>query len=343
MDVTPQTDFDALLETAKASPPGTLKAADIKRLLGAAGKRPAEIQLEKVVEMISSSPKNDRLVFELLGELETTPKRNLKIGLLKPLLSRIAEAWFSSWPPPDQNADGMPAWLRMQFEPLADGAPIGSARLRGVSLLLLQLHQTPTEFLTCLREVGPLMGLAVKPSGKASTRQQGTRSGFIMEGFARAVFAAAKGEHPKFSKIAELSSAVETVLTHLREREAAAESAIERLEQVEGALTEQRRVNSEQAEANSKLEREKAAEGAAVVRLTAESVRWKQLHEQAFNHTTSAVAEGRKTLLTELQSKILPKVGDARLYANRPSPVVDQVLRLLGEIEQTLQNREGQR
>ena len=100
MDVTPQANFDALLETVKASPPGTLKAADIKRLLGAAGKRPTEIQLVKIVEMISSSPKNDGLVFELLGELETTPKPNLKIALLKPLLSRIAESWFSSWPPP---------------------------------------------------------------------------------------------------------------------------------------------------------------------------------------------------------------------------------------------------
>lgn len=342
MDVPPQASFDALLETAKATVPGTLKSADIKRLLGVAGKRLAEAQLVMIGELISSSPKNDGLVFELLGELETTPKPNAKIALLKPLLSRIAESWFSSPPPPDQNGDGMLPWLRMQLEPSADGTPAGSARLRGVSLLLLRLYRTPTVFLKCLQEVGPLMEAAVKPSGQASTHQQGTRSGFIMEDFARVIFAAAKGEHPKFSKIPELSSAVETVLTHLREREAAAESALKRLEQVEGALTEQRRVNSEQAEAISKLEREKAAECAEVVKLTAESARWKQLHEQAVNHTTSAVAEGRKTLLTELQSKILPRVGDARLYANRPSPVVDQVLRLLGEIEQTLQTKEDQ-
>ena len=260
MDVTPQANFNALLETVKASPPGTLKAADIKRLLGAAGKRPTEIQLAKIGEMISSSPKNDRLVFELLGEMETTPKSNLKIALLKPLLSRIAESWFSSWPPPDQNADGILPWLRIQFEPSADGTPVGSARLRGVSLILLRLHRTPTVFLKCLQEVGPVMEAATKSSGKTSKHYQGTRSGFIMEDFARVIFTAAKGEHPKFSKITDLSSAVETVLRHLREKEAAAESAIKRLEQVEGALTEQRRVNSEQAEAISKLEREKAAE-----------------------------------------------------------------------------------
>ena len=55
-----------------------------------------------------------------------------------------------------------------------------------------------------------------------------------------------------------------------------------------------------------------------------------------------AIAEAKKTLRTDLQSKIRPKLGDARLYADRPAPAVDQVLRLLGEVEQVLGATEEQ-
>jgi hypothetical protein len=74
--------------------------------------------------------------------------------------------------------------------------------------------------------------------------------------------------------------------------------------------------------------------------LTAEVTKWKQLHGQVVSHTNSAVAEGKKTLLTDLQTEIRPKVGDARLYAKRPTPAVDQVLRLLGEVDQALEAKE---
>ena len=163
-----------------------------------------------------------------------------------------------------------------------------------------------------------------------------------MENFARAIFVAGKGGHPRFAKVVDIASTVETMMRHLDEKESTAEAAIRKMDQVEGALTEQRRINDEQAEAIQRLEGETTLMQTQVKNLTKEASKWRQLHEQVVNHTNSAVAEGKRTLLTDLQSKIRPKLGDARLYTNRPAPAVDQVLRLLGEIEQILEPMEGQ-
>ena len=342
MDVTHQSSFDALLQAVKSKPPGALKTADIKRLLKAAGKRPTEVQANQIADLIAASQGNQALVYDLLGDLETAAKPNPKVALLKPALWRIAESWLSSPPPVGQALDPMLEWLRSQLERPADGGALSSARLRGVSLVLVALYRSPDTFLKCLREVGPLMGEALKPAGRKPLPRRDSRSGFVMEKIARALFAAGKGGHPKFSRIVEIASTVEKVLTHLHEKEEAADAAIGKFDQVEGALNEQRRVNGEQAEAIRKLEGEAAQKQTQVATLTGEVSRWKQLHEQVVSHTNSAVAEGKKTLLTDLQSRIRPKLSDARLYANRPTPAVDQVLRLLGEIELALAAKEGQ-
>lgn len=342
MNATHQPSFDELLQAAKAKSSKTLKAHEIKRLLKAAGKRPSELQTGQIADLIAAFPRNQALVYDLLGDLEIGAKPNPKVALLKPALWRIVESWFSSPPPVGRELEAMLAWLRSQFERAADGTPVSSDRLRGVSLMLLSLHRSPDTFLRCLREVGPLFGEALKPVGTKPKDQHESRSGFVMENLAWGLFTAGKGEHPKFAKIVENASTVATVLTHMREKEATADAAIRKLEQVEGALTEQRRLNGEQTETIQKLVGETAQIQTQVSTLTTEISKWKQLHEQAVNHTNSAVAEGRKTLLTDLQSKIRPKLGDARLYANRPAPVVDQVLRLLGEIAQVLEVKEGQ-
>ena len=68
----------------------------------------------------------------------------------------------------------------------------------------------------------------------------------------------------------EVASTVETVLTHVREKESTADAAIRKLEEVEGALTEQRRIKGEQAESIRRLEGEKAEVQTQVNSLTAE-------------------------------------------------------------------------
>jgi len=342
MDVTPQTSFDSLVQTAKSKPAGSIKTPEIKRLLNAAGKRPSETHTSQIADLIAASPKNQALVYDLLGDLETATKPNPKVALLKPALWRIVDSWFSSPPPAGQELEPMLAWLRSQCECPADGRPVSGERLRGVSLVLIALYRSPDTFLKCLREVGPLMGRALRPDGKKPSPKRDFRSGFLAENLARALFAAGRGGHPRFAKVVEIASTVETVLAHLREREAAADASIRKLDQVEGALAEQRRINGEQAQAITKLEGETSQMQTQVTNLTAEVSKWKQFHEQAVNHTNSAVAEGKKTLLSDLQSRIRPKLGDARLYANRPAPAVDQVLRLLGEVEQALGQKEGQ-
>lgn len=342
MDVTHQPSFDALIQAAKSKAPGLLKPPEIKRLLKAAGKRPTETQANQIADMIAASPGNQALVYDLLGDLETSAKPNPIMVMLKAALWRIAESWFSSPTPARQELEPMLAWLRSQCERPADGGPVSGDRLRGVLLALIALYRSPDTFLKCLREVGPVMGEALKPVGKKPALRRDSRSGFVMEDLARALYAAGKGGHPKLAKVVEIASTVETVLTYLREKESTADAAIRKLEQVEGALSEQRRINGEQAESIRRLEGEKAEMQTQVNSLTAEVSQWKQLHEQVVNHTSSAVAEGKKTLLTDLQSRIRPKLGDARLYANRPAPAVDQVLRLLGEVEQVLGPKEGQ-
>ncbi|MCX8157521.1 MAG: hypothetical protein N3J91_13930 [Verrucomicrobiae bacterium] len=341
MDVTHQPTFDALLQAAKLKAPGSLKTPEIKRLLKAAGKRPTNAQVTQIADLIAGSPGNQALVYEILGDLETAAKPHPKLVLLKPALWRITCSWFSRPPPEAHESEPMLAWLRSQCARSPDGEPITVDRLRGVSLVLIARFRNPETFLKCLREVGLLVREALSPEDKKRATGRSPRNGFVMSNLARALFTALKGEHPRFSKVVEISSTVETVLTHLQERESTANAAIMRLEQVEGALTEQRRTIGEQAETIRKLESEIARMQTQVTNLTAEVSRWKHLHEQAINHANSMVAEGKKMLLADLQSKILPKIGDARLYANRPVPAVDQIVRLLGEMEQVLQAKEG--
>ncbi|NLH75308.1 MAG: hypothetical protein GX456_19870 [Verrucomicrobia bacterium] len=342
MDVTHQTSFDALLQAVKSKAPGSLKTADIKRLLKATGKRPTETQANQIADMIAASPRNHALVYDLLCDLETSAKPNPKVVMLKPALWRIALSWFSSPPPAGQELEPMLAWLRSQCERPADDRPVSGDRIRGVLLALIALYRSPDTFLKCLREIGPFMGEALKLVDKKRAPRHDSKSGFVMQYLARALYAAGKGGHPKLAKVVEIVSTVETVMTHLREKESTADAAIRKLEQLEGALTEQRRINSEQAETIRKMEREKEQMQTQMNELTAEVSKWKQLHEQAVSHTGSAVAEGSKTLLNDLSSKIRPKLGDARLYVNRPTPAVDQVLRLLGEIEEVLGTKEDQ-
>lgn len=342
MDVTHQPTFDALLEAAKLKAPGSLKMPDIKGLLKAAGTPPTDAQVTQVADLIAGSPGNQVLVCELLGDLETAPEPHPKMILLKPALWRITDSWFSNPPPAGQDLERMLAWLRSQCERPAGEGPVSLDRLRGVALMLIAQYRSPDTFLKCLREVGPLMGEALKPAGNKPVPRRDSKGGFVMGNLAKAMFAALKGDHPRLVKIVEIASIAETVLSHLRERESIADVAIRKLEQVEGALAEQRRTNGEQAETIRKMAGEAALMHTQVTNLTAEVSKWKQLHEQAVNHTNSAVAEGKKTLLTDLHSKIRPKIGDARLYADRPSPAVDQVLRLLGELEQVLGAKEEQ-
>ena len=342
MDMTHNPNFDAQIQAAKAKAPGTLKTADIKCLLKAAGKRPTENQTEQIAELIAACPRNQTLVYDLLGELETSAKPNPKVALLKPALWQITETWLSSPPPVGQDLDPMLTWLQSQFDSSADGKPISNDRLRGVSLLVIALHRSPDFFLKCLQAVGPLIGAAARPLGKQQAPKRDPQSGFVMQNLARSMFVAGKGRRPKFAKVVEIASTVEKVLTHLREKEAAANSAIRKLEQVEGALIEQRRITGGQAQVIQQLENDKSSLLARVTNLNAEVEKWKQLHQQIVDHTSSQVAEGKRELLTDLQSKIQPKLGDAKLYANRPDPAVDQVLRLLGEVSQILQAKEVQ-
>jgi len=342
MEVTHQPSFDALLQAAKSKAAGSLKTADIKRLLKAAGKRPTEVQVNQIADLIAAASGNQALVYDLLGDLETSARPNPKVALLKPALWRIAGSWFSSPPPAGQELESVLAWARSQCDRPSDGTPVGGDRLRGVLLVLIALYRSPDTFLKCLRLAGPLIGDALKPVGKQSPARRDSNSGFVVENIAKALFAAGKGRRPKYAKVVEIASTVETVLTHLREREATADAAIRKLEQVEGALAEQRRINGDQAETIRKMEGETAQMQTQVNDLTAEVSKCKQLHEQAVSHTSSAVAEGKKTLLNDLRSKIRPKLGDARLYANRPAPAVDQVLRLLSEVDEVLGTKEGQ-
>src|SRR5207247_1579074 len=109
----------------------------------------------------------------------------------------------------------------------------------------------------------------------------------------------------------------------------------------EAALVEERRLREQNQAALVSLEATKTALEQDKATLSAEVAAWRQRHEQTVEHTQSQVKDSRKTLLVRLQSRISPKLTDAKLYLNRPQPAADQALRLLGEIEEELQAEEN--
>jgi hypothetical protein len=46
-------------------------------------------------------------------------------------------------------------------------------------------------------------------------------------------------------------------------------------------------------------------------------------------------------MLTDLRTKLEPKLKDAKLYLDRPTPVAAQALRLIAEMEEILKTRDA--
>ena len=179
-----------------------------------------------------------------------------------------------------------------------------------------------------------------KPSKRPFPKKVERASGFVMSKLAKSVIALGRGPHPKFGKLAEITTAIDTTLEHVHERAAAAEDALRKQAETEGALAEQERLARQQDETIRALEQANNKLEARANELTQEVERLGRAHQMAIDHTNAQVAEGKRALLTEIRSKLDPKLTDAKLYLDRPSPVVPQVLRLIGEITEALKSKE---
>ena len=338
-----QAAFDLALQTAKSRPAGLLKAANIKRLLKLLGKRPSEDGVRRINELIAADPNHDAVVYDLLCEVELA-RSPATVALLKPGLTEIAMTWLGNHAPDGRQLSDVLEWLRTEAAAILASSPPNLNRFRGLLIWLIGQYRSPDLFLTCLTELAQSLRKSKARLVMGKPRSvEGAASGFVMVRVARALAALGRGKRPKLAKLPDMSVAVESVLSHLREKMVEADAAIRNFKETEQALTAQQVLNTQQAETIQTLESAKRGLEKQTASLAAEVGRLKDLHQQALDHAQSQVDEARRAALTSLKSKIQPKVRDAHLYANRPSPAVDQVLRLLAEIDQVFTAQEGSR
>jgi hypothetical protein len=341
MDVTPNQAFDTSLEAARQKPRQKLRAADIKRLLKLAGKRPTPPQVTQIGALISDPTTSPSLVFELLGGLALAPESASRLSLLKPVLADTANTWLSAPPPPSQDLPLALDWLRSQLGTSPELPAINVNRARAVLLWLAAQYRNPEFFLQCLREVGSLL----KPTPKRATKKPqpfrpGAPSGFVMAKLAQSLVAIGRGSKPKFGKLGQTTAVIESTLEHVRERTMAAEQALSKQAETDAALAEQQRTNAQHEETIKTLQETNKKLQAQVNSLTQQVGNVSQAHQQSIDHTTAQVAEAKGALLADIRSHLDPKLTDAKLYLDRPAPVVPQALRLLAEIAEILKSKE---
>jgi len=331
--------FEVALLAAKSKAAGSLKASEIKRLMKLLGKRPNEIGVRQITELIASASDNEVLVYELLCEIEMARNPDLAMAALKPALSQIAASWMGHPPPTGQQHEVLD-WLRGEAAEIMSSTQPNLRRFRGVLLWLLAQFRSPDFFLTCLVELSQRLRKSKRSSSAKPLVIDRAASGFVMARIAKALVTLGRGKRPKLAKLPEIGVTIESVLRHVSEKVSVADAAIGKLEQTEQSLAAQKALNQQQSATMQTLETNTKELENQVRNLNGEVDRLTTLHQQALDHAQSQISEARSTMFTILKSKIQPKLTDAKLYANRPSPAVDQVLRLLGEIEQSLNSQE---
>ncbi len=331
--------FEVALNATKSKAAGSLKAADIKRLIKLLGKRPNEIGVRQITELIVSESDNEVLVYELLCEIEMARNPDMTLAILKPALSQIATTWMETPPPIGQQPEVLD-WLRAEAAKIMSSTQPNLRRFRGVLLWLLSQYRSPDFFLTCLVELSQRLRKLKRSSLTKPRVVDGAATGFVMARIAKELVALGRGKRPKLTKLPEIGVTIESVLTHVDEKVSEADTAIDKLERTEQSLATEKALSQQQAATIHALEASRNGLENQLKTLNDEFSRLKTLHQLALDHAQSQISEARTTMLTNLKSKIQPKLTDARLYANRPTPAVDQVLRLVGEIEQSLNSQE---
>jgi hypothetical protein len=125
------------------------------------------------------------------------------------------------------------------------------------------------------------------------------------------------------------------------EKSVAADMALRKQAELEGALAEQLHVRGEHEEKIQELVSEKEGLEQRSREQAGEMERLGTAHQQAIDHADAQVAEGKKAMLTDLRTKLEPKLKDAKLYLDRPTPVAAQALRLIAEMEEILKTRDA--
>lgn len=332
--------FQVALNATKPKTAGSLNAADIKRLIKLLGRRPNEIGVRQITELILSASDNEVLVYELLSEIELAGNPDMTMCVLKPALSQIAASWMGTPPPSGQQPEVLD-WLRAEAKEIMSSTEPNLRRFRGVLLWLLGQYRSPDFFLTSLVELSKQLQEPKQSSSAKPRIPDRAATGFVMARIASALVLLGHGKRPKLAKLPEICAVIESVLAHVEGKVSEADAAIVKLETTEESLATQKSLSHQQAATIQSLEARRNELGNKLKDLSDDCNRLKTLHQQALDHAQSQVIEARRTTLASLKSKIQPKLTDARLYADRSTPAVDQVLRLLGEIEQSLNSQEA--
>ena len=149
-----------------------------------------------------------------------------------------------------------------------------------------------------------------------------------------------RGPQPKLAKVLQIAGIIETTLEHVLAKSAAADEALMKQAETEAALAHQQRLTQDQSETIKILEQTKENLKKQAEKLTQEVERITRAHQQAIDHANAQVVEGKRALLSDIRSLLEPKIGDAKLYLDRPNPVAPQALRLIGEMAEALKSKE---
>jgi hypothetical protein len=332
--------FETHLQLVRQKPPGKLRASDIRRLLRAAGQRPTESNIAVVSELLVGSTANSPTVFEILAEQEISARPDPWLALLRPILWRAVTGWLTQPPPANEDLANVRAWLQAQFPAETESTTIPPDRIRAVLLWLGSRFRNPEFFLQCLLEVGGLSVSKTKRK-KSQPRKREAQTGYIMTRLAKRVITAGRGQQPKLGKLAEIAQIAAITLEHVGEKSVAADMALRKQAELEGALAEQLHVRGEHEEKIQELVSEKEGLEQRSREQAGEMERLGTAHQQAIDHADAQVAEGKKAMLTDLRTKLEPKLKDAKLYLDRPTPVAAQALRLIAEMEEILKTRDA--
>src|ERR1039458_463872 len=287
----PPNQFDLALQAAKSRPAGSLKAADIKRLLKLLGKRPSEDGVRKVTEVVAGDANHSAVVYDLLCEAELG-RMPAAVAVLKPGLTEIAMTWLGDHPPDEGQLTDVLEWLRTEAASILATSPPNLNRFRGLLVWLIRQSRNPDLFLTCLTELAQSLHKSKpRPATGKPRSVEGAASGFVMARVARALAALGRGKRPKLAKLPDMSVAVESVVSHQREKMIEADAAIRKLKDTEQALAAQQVLNTQQAATIQTLDVAKQALERQTASLTAEIGRLKDLHQQALDHAQSQTDE----------------------------------------------------
>ena len=333
--------FEQQLEAANAQAPSGLKASVVKRLLNAAVKKPTEAQAKQIETLIQAAPNRVAVAFDLLCELELAQLPSPKLSAIRGCLESVIRAVFDAPPPPEDGETEVCRWLEGEAKAAFATKPPRFDKFQALVLWLVGRYRNPRCFLAYLVEFGKVLAALNKRPPATPRRNRSDTGGFAVREIARRVAAVGRGAHPKWSRLGEISALVDGVQQHYREQAEQAETVIRRQRDLESALGEQRRLNQAQTETITALDLEKQTLQKNIASVQRELANELELRAQAISHADARVREASKAAVSELKAKILPRAKDARLYADRATPAVDQVLRLLIEIEQQLQTKEG--